>query len=99
MAADIVQYIDEILNAEERQIAILKLLGYTMQVEKKTPARKADHWVELDLENHIITTNSDLLRKAVDRLPAAPDDPYSPIALRRIHEVLDRYDFTVKFRR
>ena len=100
LAADMVQYVDEILAAEDQKIAILKLLGYTMQVGSSSPARRrTDHWVEIDIDRRILTTNSGLLRKAVERSPVDPEEPYSPVALRRIYDVLDQYDFTVKFRK
>lgn len=98
LAADIVQYLDEVITAEQPQIAILKLLGYTMEVSKQKPPRRATHWVEVDLGERMIVTNSDLLRKAVEQAPPGPQDPYHPLALRRIYRVLDRFDFTVKFR-
>ncbi len=91
-----VQYIDDILEATDKEVAILKLLGYTMEVGQTPPSRRSDHWVEVDLENQVLTTNSDLIRKAVDEKPPEPEDPYSPVALKRVHRVLDAYDFTVR---
>lgn len=98
LAVDLVQYLDEIYQSPDPKLAILKLLGYTMQVGKARPRRKAEHWVEIDLDRRVLITNSNLLRQAVDQTPAPPQDPYNPHALRRIYQVLDRYDFTVKFR-
>lgn len=100
LAADMVQYVDEILAAEDQKIAILKLLGYTMELGSSSPTRRRiDHWVEIDIDRRIVTTNSELLRKAVGRIPVDPKEPYSSVALRRIYAVLDRYDFTVQFRK
>ncbi|MBI4447025.1 MAG: hypothetical protein HY645_14110 [Acidobacteria bacterium] len=96
LAADLLQYLDEVLQAADRAVAILKLLGYTMEITRSRPLPKAAHWVEVDLEEHFVISNSDLLRKAVDRKEPAPEDPLSAFALRRIHDLLDRYDFTVR---
>ncbi|MDA2935251.1 hypothetical protein MYX82_13060, partial [Acidobacteria bacterium AH-259-D05] len=41
LAADMAQYLDDILAAEDRQIAILKLLGYTMEINKEKPSRRS----------------------------------------------------------
>lgn len=96
MAADLVQYVDDVLRADNREIAILKLLGYTLEMGDRSPSRKADHWVEVDLENRVVATNSELIRKAVDQAPRKEEEPYSPAALRRLYEVLDEFDFTVE---
>jgi len=96
LAADLAQYLGDILVAEDREIAILKLLGYTMEIGKQWPARQSTHWVEIDLDKRVLTTNSDLIRKAVDQLAPGPEDPYSEGALKRLHRVLDEYDFTVE---
>ncbi|MFQ5929510.1 MAG: hypothetical protein ACE5MK_07415 [Acidobacteriota bacterium] len=96
LAADMAQYLGDVLTAEDRPIAILKLLGYTMEIQKERPSRHADHWVEIDLERRVLATNSELVRKAVDQATPSPEDPYSPTALRCLHEVLDEHDFTVE---
>lgn len=96
LAADLVQYLDDVLRASNPEIAVLKLLGYTLQISTEPPSRLAHHWVEIDLGERLLTTNSDLLRKAVDRIPPSEEDPYSPLALRYVYEALDRNDFTVK---
>ncbi len=96
LAADMAQYLGDVLAAEDPGIAILKLLGYTLEIGQQQPARSADHWVEVDLDKCILSTNSDLVRKAVDQSPPDPDDPYNPRALCRLHQVLDQYDFTVE---
>ena len=72
LAADIAQYLGEILTAEDREIAILKLLGYTMEIRKEWPPRKSTHWVEIDLDNRVLTTNSELIRKAVNQIAEDP---------------------------
>ncbi len=96
LAADMAQYLGDVLAAEDQKIAILKLLGYTLEISQQQPARSADHWVEVDLDKCILSTNSDLVRKAVDQSSPDPDDPYNPRALHRLHQVLDQYDFTVE---
>ena len=96
LAADLVQYLDEILEAEDREIAILKLLGYTMEIGPGKPLRRASHWVEIDLESRLLATNSRLIRKAVDQVEAGPEDPCGPEVFRRIHRILDGHDFTVE---
>jgi hypothetical protein len=97
LAGDLVQYIDEVILSPQPEIAILKLLGYTMRMSRSSPPRETDHWIEVDLGKRELTTNSDLIRRAVDR--QYEDDRYSPAALRRVHEVLDRFDFTVRLRK
>ena len=99
LAGDLAQYIDEVIEAPRPEIAILKLLGYTMQMSKVRPERKSRHWVEIDIDKRELITNSAMVRKAVDREAPAPDEPYSPVALKRLYETLDRYDFTVKLRK
>jgi hypothetical protein len=96
LAADIAQYLGEILTAEDREIAILKLLGYTMEIRKEWPPRKSTHWVEIDLDNRVLTTNSELIRKAVNQIAPSPEDPYSEGVLKRLYKVLDEHDFTVE---
>ena len=96
LAADMIQYLDDILIADDRKIAILKLLGYILEITRKPPTRSANHWVEVDLKKHILSTNSDLIRKAVDQRSPDPEDPYNPNALHRLYQVLDQYNFTVE---
>ena len=96
LAADVAQYLGDILAAEDREIAILKLLGYTMEMSTEWPPRKSTHWVEINLDNHVLTTNSDLIRKAVDQIAPSPKDPYPEGVLKRLHRVLDEHDFTVE---
>ena len=96
LTADLARYLGEILAAEEREIAILKLLGYTLEIGKKWPARQSTHWVEIDLDQRVLTTISDLIRKAVNQITPGPEDPYSEGFLKRLHRVLDEYDFTVE---
>ena len=96
LAADLAQYLGDILAAGNREIAILKLLGYTMEFGKEWPVRNSTHWVEIDLDNRVLTTNSGLIRKAVDQIAASPEDPYPEGVLKRLHKVLDEHDFTVE---
>jgi hypothetical protein len=97
LAGELVQYLDEIIQADDQQVAILKLLGYTMEIAHDPPVRHAHHWVEIQLEERTLSTNSSFLVQAVDQLPPGPETPYSEGALRRVHEVLDRHDFEVIF--
>lgn len=99
LAADLAQYIDEIVEATQPEVAILKLLGYTMQMSKARPERSSDHWVEIDIAKRELVTNSAMVRKAVDQEAPAPDEPYSPVAMKHLYETLDRYDFTVRLRK
>ncbi len=92
LAVDLLRYLDDILEASDPATAVLKLLGYTLQIGGDRPRRTATHWVEVDLAARQLTTNSGLVRRAVDRTPA-PADPLR--TLERVHEVLDRFDFTV----
>jgi hypothetical protein len=95
LAGELVQYLDDVIQAEDQQVAILKLLGYTMEIAHDPPVRQANHWVEIQLEEKTLSTNSAFLIKAVDQVPPGPDDPFSAAALQRVHEVLDRHDFEV----
>ncbi|HXK61203.1 MAG TPA: hypothetical protein PLP42_15050 [Acidobacteriota bacterium] len=99
LAAELVQYLDDVVEATDPPVAILKLLGYTMQISAAPPERKADHWVEVDLAARELITNSGLLRQAVDQIPPQPGQPFGSLTLRRVYEVLDKHDFTVRFRK
>ena len=92
LAVDLLRYLDDVLEASDPATAVLKLLGYTLQIGAGPPRRRATHWVEVDLAARRLTTNSGLVRRAVDRTPA-PEDPLR--TLERVHGVLDRFDFTV----
>lgn len=92
LAVDLLRYLDDVLEASDPATAVLKLLGYTLQIGADPPRRRADHWVEVDLAERRLTTNSDLVRRAVDQAPA-PADP--PRTLEKVHGVLDGFDFTV----
>ncbi len=96
LAVDLLRYLDDVLEASDPPTAILKLLGYTLQIGVAPPRRRATHWVEVDPAQRRLTTNSDLVRRAVDRTPA-PSDP--PRTLEKVHGVLDRFDFTVVLHR
>jgi hypothetical protein len=99
LAAELVQYLDDVVGAADPEVAILKLLGYTMNIGRKNPPRQADHWVEIDLSARELTTNSPVLRQAVDQHPIQEGQPYGSLTLKRLYRVLDDYDFTVRFRR
>ncbi len=96
LAVDLLRYLDDVLEASDPAAAILKLLGYTLQIGVDPPRRRATHWLEVDLAQRRLTTNSDLVRRAVDRTPA-PSDPLR--TLEKVHGVLDRFDFTVVLHR
>ncbi len=99
LAAALLQYLDDVITAADPGVAILKLLGYTMTIARKSPPRYADHWVEVDLAARELTTNSPLVHQAVDQQPVKEGQPYGALTLKRIYRVLDQYDFTVRFRR
>lgn len=96
LAADMVQYLEEIHAAREPSIAILRLLGYTMEMRKEAAPRVTHHWVEIDLERKLLATNSELIRKSVKEEPLSRGEPFSPLALRNIRRTLDRLDYTVE---
>lgn len=99
MAGDMVQYLENVCQSDHPQVEILKMLGYTMKVTEQPPPRVTDHWVEVDLDRRILSTNSDFIRKAVYKEEPGPDDPYLKLALRNVHDLLDSHDFTVRFYR
>ncbi len=99
LAAELLQFLDDVVAAADPEVAILKLLGYTMKIGRESPPRQADHWVEVDLAAHELTTNSPVVRQAVDQQPVKEGQPYGSLTLKRIYRVLDQYDFTVRFRR
>lgn len=94
--ADLLQYLDDVYGEEDPRIPILKLLGYTMTISEKAPPRSADHWIEVDVHNRTLSTNSEVIRKAVKKEPAQPDDSFHQGVLDRIYATLDRLDFTVE---
>lgn len=95
VVVDLAQYLGDVLVAKSREVGILKLLGYTMEIGKEWPVRKDSHWIEIDLDNRILTTNSDLIRKAVDQVAWSPKDPCPENVLKRLYRTLDEHDFTV----
>lgn len=99
MAGDMVQYLGSVYESDDPEVEILKLLGYTMKVSQHPPPRITDHWVEVDLDQRVLSTNSDFVRKAVYQEDPGPDDPYFKLALRNVHDLLDSQDFTVRFYR
>lgn len=94
--ADLLQYLDDVYRAEDPRIPILKLLGYTMTISSDAPPRRAEHWIEVNVEQHSLITNSEVVRRAVRQQPARDDDPFHQGALDRIYATLDRLDFTVE---
>jgi hypothetical protein len=98
VAAELIQYLDDLYRAETVKVGILKLLGYTLQMTEEPPSRKADHWIEVDLGARTLTTNSTVIRKAVKQEAPSEDEPYWGPTLERIYAVLDGRDFTVKLR-
>jgi hypothetical protein len=96
LAVELLRYLDEVLGSDQQPAAILKLLGLTLVVESQPPPRDAHHWIEVDIDNRRLASNSDLVRKAVKRQPPDPDDPVTATTLERIYTVLDRFDFTAE---
>jgi len=96
IAAEMVQFLDDLYSADTLEVGILKLLGYTLQISEQFPRRSANHWVELNLDNRILETNSDLIRVAVRRESPEGDEAYWGPALKRIHAVLHAHNFTVR---
>jgi hypothetical protein len=95
MVADHLQFLDDIYRAEDPRIGVLRQLGLALHVSAEPPPREADHWIELDLEARRLSTNSDLIRKAVKRRQPGRGDPYYPPVLERIYRALDELDFEV----
>lgn len=98
LAVELLQYLDEVITATQPEVAILKLLGYTMTIGDENPPREADHWVEVDLARRELATNSPVVLQAVDQQPVKEGQPYGSLTLKRLYRVLDQYDFTVRFR-
>ena len=96
VAAELVQYLEDVYRSVPVEVGILKLLGYTLQITPDPPPRSADHWVEVDLNRKVLSSNSELIKNAVTRPPHAVDQPYGPLTLQRIFQVLDARDFTVE---
>lgn len=99
LAAELVQYLGDVIESRQPEVAVLKVLGYTIEIGPGRPPRATDHWVEVDIEKRELVTNSPLIRKAVDQEEPGDEDPFTAPSLRRIHALLDRYDFTVRFRK
>ena len=99
LATELLQFIDDVMTATDQNAAILKLLGYTLQFSTDSPPRKTQYWAIVDLGARVLETNSEMVRRAVDREPPEPGSPHSPMALKKLHAVLDRFDFTVKLYR
>lgn len=95
IAAELVQFLEEAHQTKDPRNAILKLLGYTLLIAKEAPPRSASHWVEVDLEKRELSTNSELIRKAVKKQPPCTEDPFSEVGLERIYRYLDTYDYSV----
>ncbi len=96
LAADLVQHLDDVLKAEKRQGAVLKLLGFTIQLSPGPPRRQGSHWIIVGLDDRVLETNSPYIRLAVSGGSTPHDLPFSEKTLHRIHRVLDRFDFTVE---
>lgn len=98
LVAHLVQYLDDILDARDKPAAILKLLGYTLEVSLHPPPRRAPYWVIVDLDDRILRTNVVWLEKAVDRnYQNSETDPGDIPAMERTFRVLDSTDFTFEF--
>ena len=96
IAAELVQYLNDLYSSDSVEVGILKLLGYTLQMTDRPPARKADHWVEIDIHARVLRTNSELIRRAVKQESPAEEGPYWEPALKRIYAALDAQDFNVQ---
>jgi hypothetical protein len=95
IAAELVQFLEDAHQTQNPKNVILKLLGYTMLIAAEPPPRRADHWVEVDLESRRLSTNSELIRKAVKQTPPSSEDPFHDVTLDRIYRYLDTYDYSV----
>lgn len=98
-AAEMVQFLADAQDAGDPRNAILKLLGFTLLLTSEPPPRKADHWVEVDLQNRSISTNSDFIRKAVKQERPTEADRFHQASLERTYHFLDEYDYTVELYR
>ncbi|HSR49677.1 MAG TPA: hypothetical protein VLV83_02545 [Acidobacteriota bacterium] len=97
LAAHMVQYLDRVYESRDRSAALVKMLGLGLRIhDERPPRRPGIHWVDVDLEKRLLESNSEFIRKAVDEEPVEDGEPYSALALKRVHQVLDAYDFTVK---
>ena len=95
IAAELVQFLEDAHQTPDPRNAILKLLGYTLLIAAEPPPRRADHWVEVDLEDRKLFTNSELIRKAVKEQAPSGEDPFQEAALGRIYRYLGSYDYSV----
>jgi len=98
-AAELLVNLDEVYRAEDPRIGILKVLGYTMEIESETPPRDSEHWLEVDLQKRSLATNSPLVRLAVGKQPPGEETLYPEFLLKQIFSVLDRLDFRVELYR
>jgi hypothetical protein len=96
VAAEMVQFIDDLLRASNPQTAIIKYLGFTTEISEKRPARTANHWIEVDLDKRILETNSEMIRTAVSGELELLEDEVEAFSARRIFEALDENNFTVR---
>lgn len=99
LAIEMLRFIDEILEAPEPRVEVLKLLGLAVEISREAPVRTARHWIEVDLDRKRLISNSDWIRAAVRRKVLAEDDPVSPLTLEKIYRNLDLHDFSVELHR
>jgi len=90
----LLQFLDDVMAADDRRTAVLRLLGYTLQLRSEPLPRWTEHWVEVDLSQRRLETNSSMMRAVVGR--GGRQGPWSPEDLRRVHQTLDALDFTVR---
>lgn len=96
----LLQFLDEVYAAKDPREAVLRWLGYTLEIRRDPPPRLASHWVEVDYDRRVVESNSPVLRAAVGRGDAGGEAiPWSEADLRRVYRTLDRLDFTVRLRR
>ncbi|GAB4249420.1 MAG: hypothetical protein Kow00109_25480 [Acidobacteriota bacterium] len=97
----LLQFLDEVYAAKDPREAVIRWLGYTLQIGRERPPRSGSHWVEVDFAARVVESNSPVLRAVVGRggrkVEAAT--PWSETDLRRVYRTLDRLDFTVRLAR
>lgn len=96
VAAEMIQFIDDLLRSQHPERSIIKYLGFTAEVTRKPAGRQAEIWVEVDLDQKVLETNSEMIRKTVVDGPDSFEDEVDAFSARQIFETLDRNDFTVR---
>ena len=94
-----VQFLDDIYRADSFEKGILKFIGFTVEISRSRPSRRAEHWVEIDLDNKALATNSSLIKEALGQKEVEKESSLSDFARKRIYTVLDSLDFSVQLYR